>query len=499
MKIKQRKIIALSIVTFILIAIASLYSYADNLYNIIHAHSYQYVYFPSRDVVNAPAAEGSPAVAVPVLMYHGVRVVGELGTNTERDNFIQQMEMLKREGYQTISVNEYDLFRQGKFILPVKPIIITFDDARKDSYYTVDSIIKKIGFKATNFVATVKQNEEDKFFLNWEELNKMKESGRWELEAHGRHSHDTVVIDENGNLGRYLTSRIYNPETGLESIEAFESRVQQDYLGGIQDMQKNLGIVPKYFAVPLNDYGDQSSNYEDGIIFNMKLSETHFRFSFIESLSENNKVFETFYNYIDSNPQTLKRLEVMNMSAADLKFALDKFAPSKPKIIFHNGSFDLNYIYPAYGTTSIINSELVIDTIDPSTAARAVLGDKGWENYSFSANIVRGQAREATALIYYIDEENAVIMDWEDTNVAVTERLNGIDDRIVSVDLKVDTHGPVEVIMSVNKGLLNVSFNGVELISDHKIKIPRGAPAFGVWDPNGGEVKLTSYSVISLE
>ncbi|MCB9813919.1 polysaccharide deacetylase family protein [Candidatus Nomurabacteria bacterium] len=502
MSLKKRKIITLVVGVAIIAVVGLVYKKAENFLFIIHSHAYQYAYFPSKDILEAPLAEGTPATAVPILMYHGVRVVGELGTNTERESFIEQMEMLKREGYQTISVAEYDAFREGDFVLPAKPIIITFDDGRKDSFYTVDNIIKKLGFKATNFIASIKPNDNDPFFLTWDELKRVQATGRWELEAHGRHSHDKVVIDADGNEGRYLSALIYDPETGLESIENFETRVEQDYLDGLQDLRTNLGIEAKYFAVPLNDYGNQDSNYDGGITFNRYLSDKYFKFSFIESSVENNDVLETFYNYKNSNPHTLKRLEVMNMSADQLKFALDKFAPDKARAVFPFGNENdqkLSKIRSIYGVLTKTDSELKITSVEPSTAARAILGDKGWQNYVFEAQIARGQVREAAAIIYYLDEDNMIIMDWEDHNVSIKERVEGTETHIAAIDDPIDTDINAHISMSVNKGLLNVHFNGVQLVDQYEVQIPRGAPAFGVWDPNGGEVRLTSFSVTSFD
>lgn len=503
MSLKKRKIVTLVLAIIIIVVVGLVYKKAENFLYILHSHSYQYAYFPSRGVADAPVAQGTPATAVPILMYHGVRVVGELGTNTERKNFIEQMEMLKKEGYETISVAEYDAYREGNFKLPTKPIIITFDDGRKDSFYTVDNVIRKLNLKATNFIASIKPNDNDKFFLSWDELKKVQATGRWELEAHGRHSHDKVVIDADGNEARYLSARIYDPESGLESIEDFEKRVEQDYLDGLQDLRTNLGIEAKYYAVPLNDFGQQDSNYEGGFAFNKELSEKYFKFSFYESLTNGNDVLETFYNYKDSNPHTLRRLEVMNMSADELKFALDKFAPTnKPRAVFpskeETGS-KYSKIRAIYGDFTATDDELKIASAEGSTAARAILGDKGWKDYAFDAKIVRGQAKEATAIIYLLDEDNMIIMDWEDHNVGLVERVNGVETRISAINDPVDTDISVHIFMSIKDGLLNVSFNGIQLVDQYEVQIPRGAPAFGVWDPNGGEVRLSSFSVTSFD
>ncbi len=105
MTLKQRKITFVLVTVCIIAIVALLYPLTTQLLKVFHDHDYQYSYFPSRDVIKAQVEQGEPAQAVPILMYHGVLVSGELGINTTRKQFISHMEMLKKEGYQTISVN----------------------------------------------------------------------------------------------------------------------------------------------------------------------------------------------------------------------------------------------------------------------------------------------------------------------------------------------------------------------------------------------------------
>ena len=165
------------------------------------------------------------------------------------------------------------------------------------------------------------------FYLSWDELAKVQTTNRWEIEAHGQRSHDDIQIDEKGTLGTYLMSRVYTPGEGLESIEKYKKRVEEDYANGITDLKKHLGIDTSYFAVPLNDYGDHEvSNYEDAYIFNEELTRRFFKLAFIQAQQQDDAVLESFYNYHDSNPYGLKRLEVKNMSPENLLKALDHFS-----------------------------------------------------------------------------------------------------------------------------------------------------------------------------
>lgn len=499
MSLTQRKYILLTVLISITAVVALLYVPTVQFIDVVHKHSYHYVYLPRTAIFPMDVSKEAPAKAVPILMYHGVRVKGELGTNTTRKNFIEHMEMLKREGYQTITTDEYYRFREGTFVLPPKPIIITFDDGRKDSYYTVDEVFRKLGFNATLFIATGKSNTNDPFFLSWDELRAVKSTGRWEFQAHGVHSHDEVVIDTQGTKGRYLSSRIYDPRTGLETVESFEKRILTDYENGIVDIIANLDVDPQYYAVPLNDYGiEQNSNYDKAIDFNILMTKKYFKLAFIEALENNNQVYETFYNYTDTNPYAIKRLEVKNMSAAELKFALTKYAPSAPDIVFPAFDPSENPLYrmqSLYGDLSTSSKELVLSTSASSTVARALFGDRGWQNYEMTLNIERGDVREASVVLYYTDDDNLLILNWDDYAIDVTERIDGVDTKIVEHQSHLTNGEAVEVYAKIQNGHATVVVDGVRLTQEYPIRLVRGAPGFGVWDPEGGTIKVSSLVV----
>ena len=454
--------------------------------------------------VATSSMEVGTAVAVPILMYHGV-VTGkdESGDNTAWVNFIEQMEMLKKNGYQTITVNDYDNFRSGKFLLPPKPIIITFDDGRKDSFYPVDEVLKKLGFQATIFIATVKANEHDPFYLSWEELKTVKETGRWEIEAHGRHSHDTVIIDAEKTQGRYLTSRTFNTETKIESVADFENRVRADYKNGILDLQEQLHIDARYFAIPLNDYGREESNYDGAYEFNKQLTKEYFKLAFIECLTDKNKALDTFYNYVDTDPYSLVRLEVKDMSGEDLKSNLLQFSPSLPKVVFPLAATDniqpmQSRLYKEFGNYQVTNTEIILQTNSTETATKVIGGDKGWSNYSIDVKVQNKTNSEGWVFIYYTDEDNLIQLFWNESKVGVRQRFNGEETLISEKKVPLDTKA-ANIKLSVQNGILNGTINGYQLVKNYQVKLKRGAYGFGMWDPDGGELTIEALSINSLE
>lgn len=500
---RTHKIISLVVISLLIVlASISFYNPIEKLYASLRSHSYVQAYLQFNDIEVKPVSE-EPAIAVPVLMYHGVVTLSELGDNTKRRNFIKQMEMLKREGYETISVREYDLFREGLFTLPPKPIIITFDDGRKDSFYTVDEVLRKLGFSATMFVATVKANAVDSFYLDWEELSTLQQTGRWEIEAHGRHSHDKVIINEAGDEGRYLSSRMYDAERGLETESEYEARVHSDYLAGLNDIRQNLGFEPTYFAVPLNDYGFEASNHGTAYDFNKYLTELYFKLAFVQSLSDNGEAYESFYNYADSDPHTLKRLEVKNMTAEQLRVALEKFAPSEPSLVFpeYTSAAEIwNHTYTPFGTLLTTDTELLITPGEESHSALTVFGDTGWNDYEFTTHLNAADASDSRIYVYYTDSQNFVQIAINDGILRVTERIDSLDTVHATASLPATSNpAALEVAVSIFDGVLTVRVNDTVLVREVAISLTRGAPALGVWDPEGDGLIVWHFSVISLK
>jgi peptidoglycan/xylan/chitin deacetylase (PgdA/CDA1 family) len=401
-----------------------------------------YKWKPAAPVVTlVNTSKMAPGKAVPILMYHGVTEKPD-EANTSLKNFIDQMVWLKQNGYQTISIAEFDQFRQGKLTLPPRPIIITFDDGRKDSYYTTDDVFRQLGFKATIFVASEKAIEKEPFYLSWDELRQMRDSGRWEIEAHGRRSHEKVAISASGvgvEYGRFLTSRMWLPNLKrLETEEEFKTRVEQDYLNNIADLKNELGVTAEYLAIPLNDYGQLPlSNNPVAAVFNQELVRKYFRMAFIEANSSENikSVQLPIYNYKSNDPYRLRRLEMKNMSTSTLSFLLARERPSDPGLLVQR-SDPATFLAQArldYGYLSFDNQVgLKIRTLAKNASAKVDFGNAYWDNYSVSADLERRAGRSVALIFYASDERNYLSFGLSDNGLFLRARKNGLDTELAS-------------------------------------------------------------------
>ena len=89
--------------------------------------------------------------AVPVLLYHGIGSESDFSDGADADygidvdEFAKQMTMIAHAGYQTIDLQTFRRFVQGEAVdLPPRPLLLTFDDARANSWTGGDGILQKL-------------------------------------------------------------------------------------------------------------------------------------------------------------------------------------------------------------------------------------------------------------------------------------------------------------------------------------------------------------------
>jgi len=98
---------------------------------------------------------------VPVLCYHAIREIqkgdgpDQKAYSVSPENFALQMKALHDNGYTTVTPDELHDFYTSKKPLPEKPIVITFDDGRKDHFTIGAAELDKYGFKGVFYIMTV--------------------------------------------------------------------------------------------------------------------------------------------------------------------------------------------------------------------------------------------------------------------------------------------------------------------------------------------------------
>jgi peptidoglycan/xylan/chitin deacetylase (PgdA/CDA1 family) len=153
---------------------------------------------------------------VPVLMYHYIT------DNLESSNlaklrvrpsaFARQMNYLKKCGYETITFQDYYRHVTEAAVLPLRPVIISFDDGARDCLTQARDRLKTCGFRGVVFVVSGgvggvnvwdrAKDEPEIPLLDWSELGELAAEG-WEIGSHTVSHGDLTGLD-NGNLASEL-------------------------------------------------------------------------------------------------------------------------------------------------------------------------------------------------------------------------------------------------------------------------------------------------------
>jgi peptidoglycan/xylan/chitin deacetylase (PgdA/CDA1 family) len=116
-------------------------------------------------------------IQIPIVMYHNID--GDSDYSITSPQFIKQMDYLKEQGYQTLTLDEIIAFREGKeFPTSEKVIALTFDDGYNSLYHIAYPELKKRGFHAIAFVSPIKSE------ITSSEMKSMSDSGVINIGSH---------------------------------------------------------------------------------------------------------------------------------------------------------------------------------------------------------------------------------------------------------------------------------------------------------------------------
>jgi peptidoglycan/xylan/chitin deacetylase (PgdA/CDA1 family) len=175
----------------------------------------------------------APRYTVPILMYHSVD--NQKGTFfVSPENFAKQMEYIKKNGYEVITLDELAKSIKDKRMLKKNKVVITFDDGYKDNFQYAYPVLKKLGFPATvflisDFVGKYLSNKKE--LLNWDEIALMSKN----------------KISFGGHTKRhfYLGS-VKDERTALEEI-----------VGSKKTIEQKIGMPVDYFCYPTGGFNER--------------------------------------------------------------------------------------------------------------------------------------------------------------------------------------------------------------------------------------------------
>ncbi len=240
-----------------------------------------------------------------ILMYSGI-VRKPDGKNVTAKSFKKHIEILKKNGYQAIRLQDLlDFYYQNK-PLPPKSVLITFDGSREDAYRHADKILKEARYNAVMFLLPDKINSGDHFFICWHDVKNMLKSKRWEFGASSEKGYKYITIGPEQKKGPYLFNRLWlESEKRYESDEELTERIRKEYAGLKEKVNKKIKeLNPFSLSIPYGNYLSWSTAAKDNLAMslNKRYAEENFKLVFLQGtdgmVTRNN------------NPQALGRLIV---------------------------------------------------------------------------------------------------------------------------------------------------------------------------------------------
>jgi len=390
----------------------------------------------SKNISSSQASQEETAKSIPVLLYHGVMKDPNWkldDVNISLEDFRQQMFALKKAGYQTITLEEYLDFMNGKRALPAKSFMLTFDDGRKDSFYPVDPILKVLGYTAVMNVITGRslgqENEKGSFHLSQIELQKMTESGRWEMASHTENGHDYEKISPSDNAGHFLSDKLWlASENRMETDTEYFDRVSKDLAASKADIQKKLGVKALAFAYPFGDFGQESSNYPDSQNILPGILRKIFPVTFYQTRGSE------FLNNYQGDPFMTRRIDMKSeinvFSDASAKNLVNLLNNDMEKSLDYTDNFEKNNGWlQGWGTLAFSKNRMTISDSPTDDSGMTFLGGTYlWKDYFFQvrASLPKGGAFALAAR--YQNEDNYAACDFTDIHVAFAQRAGNKDE-----------------------------------------------------------------------
>ena len=160
-------------------------------------------------------------ITVPILLYHHITAdLDGSRYNVDPAIFEEQIKWLYDNHYSTISVSQVASLILNGGQMPLRPVVITFDDGNIDVFSNAYPILDKYGFTATFYIVDRYLNGKD--MISTAQVKELIQKG-WEIGSHSKYHTDLM-----------------SPGADLET----EIRLSK------LDMQERLGISIDTFAYP---------------------------------------------------------------------------------------------------------------------------------------------------------------------------------------------------------------------------------------------------------
>lgn len=232
-----------------------------------------------------------------VFMYHKFDKPKHPSTNITLKQFEEHLSEFSKDKYNVRSL-EYivdTIINDGS--LPKNTIAITVDDADKSFFNIAWPMLKEKGFPVTLFVTTSTILDNNKNYMNWDEIRKVKSEG--------------VVI------GAHTDTHPHLPDLSLEQIKSEIEKSNRIFL-------KEIGTTPSLFAFPYGEADLKTINL---------LKEYKYKVSFGQHSGVINETSNLYYLPRFSLNEKYGNIDRVKFAANSKGMGVYDFVPRDPTIL----------------------------------------------------------------------------------------------------------------------------------------------------------------------
>ncbi|MGE7113586.1 polysaccharide deacetylase family protein [Lysinibacillus sp. NPDC047702] len=368
------------------------------------------------------------------LSYFGVSR-GDSPKYVSKKNLKEQLSLLERQGYKTITQQDILDFYEKNKPLPEKSLYLSFEDGRTDSSIFAQNIMENLNYKATMFTYANKMDTRDNKFLKPKDLLLMEKSGYWELGSNGyRLTYINIYNDKGQSLGiidendvpnkttieyynHYLMDFIRNQYMiPSETRKEMEARIKKDYKSMHDIYKEELGEIPRAYAIM---HANSLYNNMEPLV--QSVNDKQIKDTFSMHFNREQGV----YNKADADLYNLSRLQVSPYWSTNHVMMKIRQA-SKQNVEFELGDHELAKKWSIVnGAVQYKNNEMII-TSPPSSEGRVLLKEALPEQYTvnlaFKGNVVGQQS----IYLNYDEKNNSYIrVALVDNEIVISEKLPG--------------------------------------------------------------------------
>lgn len=179
-------------------------------------------------------------------MYHRIGEVRPesivAGQYVAPEQFESQIRLVTKFGFKTISLAQMlDAF-EGKTHLPLRPIVITFDDGYKSYYQYAAPTLEKYGYTATTFLVS----------------DLLGKTNEWD-EKKGDVTEPLMTVQQIQELRERGHEFGAHTKTHANLTDVSEEEAKEEISGSKQELERALGFQTPFFCYP---YGAQNENVQ---------------------------------------------------------------------------------------------------------------------------------------------------------------------------------------------------------------------------------------------